>query len=112
MKAVRIPEFGGPDVMKLEDIERPVPAADEILVRVYASGVNSVDWVIREGGNDLLKPLLKLPMTLGLDAAGIIEETGSDVTDLRKATKCMVFPTFPATEVTRNMWRQKRFSLP
>ncbi len=65
MKAIRIHEFGGPEVMKLEDIERPVPEADEILVKVYASGVNPVDWVVRNGGNDFIKPYLTLPMTLG-----------------------------------------------
>ena len=95
MKAVRINEFGGPDVMKLEDIERPVPAADEILVKVSASGVNPVDWVIRNGGNDFLKPLLKLPMTLGWDAAGIVEETGGDVTGFKKGDAVYGVPNFP-----------------
>ena len=95
MKAIRINEFGGPDVMKLEDIERPIPAPDEILVKVYASGVNPVDWVIRNGGNYFLKPLLKLPMTLGWDAAGIIEETGSDVTDFQKGDEVYGVPNFP-----------------
>ncbi len=95
MKAVRINEFGGADVMKIEDIERPVPAADEILVKVYASGVNPADWVIRKGGNDFLKPLLKLPMTLGWDAAGIVEETGSNVTGFKKGDAVYGVPNFP-----------------
>ena len=95
MKAIRINEFGGTDVMKLEDIERPVPAPDEVLVRLYASGVNPVDCVIRGGGNDFLKPLLKLPMTLGWDAAGIIEETGSDVTGFKKGDEVYGVPNFP-----------------
>ena len=98
MKAIRINEFGGPDVMKLEDIERPVPAADEILVKVYASGVNPVDWVVRSGGNDFLKPLLKLPMTLGWDAAGIVEETGGDVTGFKKGDAVYGVPNFPGEE--------------
>lgn len=95
MKAVRINEFGGPEVMKLEEIERPVPAPDEILVKVYASGVNPTDWGIRNGGNDFLKPLLKLPMTLGWDAAGIVAETGSDVTDFQKGDEVYGVPNFP-----------------
>ncbi len=95
MKAIRIHEFGGPEVMKLEDIERPVPAADEILIKVYASGVNPADWVIRNGGNDFLRPLLKLPMTLGWDAAGIVEETGSDVTTFKKGDAVYGIPNFP-----------------
>ena len=95
MKAIRINEFGGPEVMKLEDIERPVPAADEILVKVYASGVNPVDWVVRNGGNDFLRSFLTLPMTLGWDAAGIVEETGSDVTEFQKGDAVYGVPNFP-----------------
>ncbi len=95
MKAVRIHEFGGPEVMKLEEVECPVPAADEILVKVYASGVNPADWVVRNGGNDFLRPLLKLPMTLGWDAAGIVEETGSDVTEFKKGDAVYGVPNFP-----------------
>ncbi|GAB3635977.1 NADP-dependent oxidoreductase [Hymenobacter arcticus] len=83
MKAVRIQAFGGPEVLQVADIARPVPAADEILIKVYASGVNPVDWVIREGGNGL-RAFLKLPMTLGCDAAGIVEEVGSAVTAFQK----------------------------
>ena len=73
MKAIRINEFGGPEVMKLEETDRPVPQADEILVKMYASGVNPADYIVRQGGNRILKPFLKLPLGLGLDGAG---ETG------------------------------------
>ncbi len=95
MKAIRINEFGGPEVMKLEEIERPVYAQDEILVKVYASGVNPADCVVRNGGNDFLRPLLKLPMTLGLDAAGTIAETGSNVTGFKKGDEVYGVPNFP-----------------
>ena len=95
MKAIRINEFGGAEVMKLEEIERPVPAADEILVKVYASGVNAVDWVICNGGNDLLKPLLQLPMTLGWDAAGIVEAVGSNVGSFKNGDEVYGVPNFP-----------------
>lgn len=87
MKAIRIYEFGGPEVMKLEEVERPIPKSDEILVKVYASGVNPADYVVRQGGNELLKPLLKLPLGLGLDAAGEVEEIGSEVTGFKKGDK-------------------------
>ena len=95
MKAIRIHEFGGAQVMKVEHIERPSPAPDEILVKVYASGVNPADWVIRNGGNDFLRPLLKLPLTLGWDTAGIVEETGSDVTGFTKGDAVYGIPNFP-----------------
>lgn len=56
MKAIRIVEFGGPEVLNLVETDKPKPAADEILVKLYASGVNLVDWVIRNGANDNLRP--------------------------------------------------------
>lgn len=95
MKAIRIYEFGGAEVMKLEETERPVPAPDEILVKLFASGVNPADWAIRNGGNDFLRPLLKLPLILGWDAAGIVEETGSEVTNLKKGDEVYGVPNFP-----------------
>ena len=95
MRAVRIHQFGGPEVMKLEEVARPVPAPDEILIKVYASGVNPVDWGIREGGNDMLRPYLTLPMTLGWDTAGIVEETGSEVTAFTKGDAVFGVPNFP-----------------
>jgi NADPH:quinone reductase-like Zn-dependent oxidoreductase len=95
MKAVRIHAFGGPEVLQVEDIVRPVPAPDEILVQVYASGVNPVDWVVREGGNEALRSFLTLPMTLGWDAAGIVAETGSEVTAFQKGDAVYGIPNFP-----------------
>ena len=95
MKAVRIKQFGGPEVMQLEEIERPVPAADEILVKVYASGVNPVDRVVREGSSAALRYNLTLPMTLGWDAAGVVEEVGSAVTGFQKGDAVYGMPNFP-----------------
>lgn len=95
MKAIRIHAFGGPEVLQLEETARPVPAADEILIKMYASGVNPVDWDIREGGNDVLRPYLTLPMTLGWDAAGVVEEVGSAVTDFKKGDAVYGEPNFP-----------------
>jgi NADPH:quinone reductase-like Zn-dependent oxidoreductase len=95
MKAIRIHAFGGPEVLKIEDVARPVPASDEILVQVYASGINPADWVVRQGGNDLLRPFLKLPMILGLDAAGIVAEVGSEVTAFKKGDAVYGVPNFP-----------------
>ena len=97
MKAIRLNEFGGAEVLKIQEIERPIPSADEILVKVYASGVNPVDWVVRNGGNEFLRPYLTLPMTIGWDAAGIVEETGSEVTDFKKGDKVYGIPNFPGS---------------
>ena len=95
MKAIRIYEYGGPEVMRLEEIERPVPAPDEILVKMYASSVNPADYAIREGGNEALRSYLKLPLGLGLDAAGTVAEIGSEVTSFKKGDKVYGVPNFP-----------------
>jgi len=95
MKAVRIDEFGGTNVLKFVETERPVPAADEILLKVFASGVNLVDCVIRSGTNDNFKSMLKLPLILGCDAAGIVEEVGTAVTTFKKGDQVYGCPNFP-----------------
>ncbi|MBC6611726.1 NADP-dependent oxidoreductase [Hymenobacter sp. BT507] len=95
MKAVRIHAFGGPEVLQLEEVARPTPAPDEILLKVYASGVNPVDWVVREGGNDALRAYLTLPMTLGWDAAGVVEAVGSEVTGFQQGDAVYGEPSFP-----------------
>jgi len=95
MKAVRINEYGGTEVLKLVEAERPVPAPDEILVKVFASGVNLVDCAIRGGTNDGFKSFLKLPLILGCDAAGTVEEVGSEVTNFKKGDQVYGCPNFP-----------------
>lgn len=82
MKAVRIHSYGGPDVLVYEDAPRPSIADDEILVRVHAAAINPVDWKIREG---YLKQMIayQLPVILGWDVSGIVEEVGSRVKDFQ-----------------------------
>jgi len=75
MKAVRIHSFGGPEVLTYEEVPRPEPAADQILVRVQAAGVNPVDWKIRQG----LFGESPLPQILGSDFSGVVEAAGSNV---------------------------------
>ncbi|MFP5345358.1 MAG: NADP-dependent oxidoreductase [Gammaproteobacteria bacterium] len=79
MKAVRIHQFGGVEVLRYEDAPRPVPGPGEVLIRVHAAGVNPVDWKIREGR---LQGRIShhLPLTLGWDVAGVIEQPGPGVT--------------------------------
>lgn len=75
VKAIRIHEFGGPNVMRLEDIELAPPGKGEVLVRNHAAGVNFIDTYFRTGH---YKPP-SLPCTLGNEAAGEIIETGKGV---------------------------------
>lgn len=76
MKAIRVHAFGEPEVMHLEDVPELVPGATEVVVRLFAAGVNPVDAYIRSG---LYRPDLKLPYTPGLDGAGVISAVGSEV---------------------------------
>jgi NADPH:quinone reductase-like Zn-dependent oxidoreductase len=75
MRAVRLSEHGGPDVLDVEDVERPDPAADELLVAVSAAGVNPVDTYFRDGSYTPVS----LPFTPGVDFAGTVVEAGADV---------------------------------
>jgi NADPH:quinone reductase-like Zn-dependent oxidoreductase len=77
MKAVRIHAFGGPEVLQIEDVPVPEPGAGELRIRVMAAGVNPADWKIRQGGRGTL------PMTLGLDVAGVVDVVGEGVTQFR-----------------------------
>jgi NADPH:quinone reductase-like Zn-dependent oxidoreductase len=80
-KAIRFHEYGGPEVMKLEEIPRPAPKDDEILVRVHAMSVNPVDWKIREGH---VRKMLDIPLPAipGGDFSGVVEETGEEAGEL------------------------------
>lgn len=76
MKAIRVHQFGTPEVMSLKEVPTPTPGAGEVLVRVEAIGVNPVDTYIRAGEYPLSGGL---PYTPGFDAAGVIEAIGSEV---------------------------------
>jgi NADPH:quinone reductase-like Zn-dependent oxidoreductase len=75
MKAVRIHRYGGPEVLQYEDAPRPKPQAGEVLIRVHAAGVNPIDWNVREGHMKDFWPH-KLPLILGWDLSGVVEELG------------------------------------
>lgn len=81
MEAVVIHEYGGPEVLKYEDVPRPKPQADQILVRVIAAGVNPVDGMIRSGM--FANEKRALPIILGGDIAGVVEKVGSKITKFK-----------------------------
>ncbi len=80
MKAIRVHEFGGPEVMRLEEVSDPRPGPGQVLVKVHAAGVNPVDSYIRSGTYAVKPPL---PYTPGMDAAGVVVEVGPDVKGLK-----------------------------
>jgi NADPH:quinone reductase-like Zn-dependent oxidoreductase len=78
MKAARIHGFGGPDVVTLEDVTVLWPRPEEILVRVIASGVNSIEFQVREGHMQETFSA-SLPLTLGWACAGVVAAVGAQV---------------------------------
>jgi NADPH2:quinone reductase len=76
MQAILAREFGGPEVLKLEDVPDPVAGLGQVRVKVHAVGVNPYDTYMRSGGY-AIKP--ELPYTPGADAAGVIDQVGPDV---------------------------------
>lgn len=82
MKAVVINKYGNESVLNYTDVERPEVKADEVLVKVHAAAVNPIDWKTRDGAGERLG--LKLPITLGIDIAGTVEEVGIGVENFKK----------------------------
>jgi NADPH:quinone reductase-like Zn-dependent oxidoreductase len=96
MKAIRIHQYGGPEVLRLDDIPVPEPGDGEVLVRVHAAAINPVDWKVRAGQ---AKGLVshKLPLILGWDFSGVVERAGPGVTQWRQGDE-----VFGRPDLSRN----------
>jgi len=77
-KAARLHSYGGLEAVKIEEMTLPDPKVGEVLVRVQAAGINPIDWKIRAGYLKEVMPL-RMPFTLGVDFAGVIEAIGPGV---------------------------------
>jgi NADPH:quinone reductase-like Zn-dependent oxidoreductase len=90
MKAIVLHAYGGPEVLKYEDAPRPKPKEDELLIRVMAAAVNPVDVAIREGrfGGG------RLPLILGMDVSGVVEDVGSKITKFRTGDAVYAYLSF------------------
>jgi NADPH:quinone reductase-like Zn-dependent oxidoreductase len=101
MKAVRIHEFGGPEVLRLDQVPIPEPGPDEVLIRVHAVGVNPPDWYVREGmpgipeelKASLIPPLPAIP---GTDVSGVVVALGSEVDRFSVGDEVFGLLRFPA----------------
>lgn len=78
MRAIRVHEYGGPEVLRLDDVPVPEPGPGEARVKIAAAGVNFIDIYQRSG-----QYKGALPMTLGMEAAGVVDAVGPDVADVR-----------------------------
>jgi len=84
MKAIQVHQFGGPEVLQLQEIPTPKSGPGQVLVRVHAAGVNPYDTYMRNGTYAIKPPL---PYTPGSDAAGVVESAGDGVTRFRKGDR-------------------------
>ncbi|GLV53677.1 NADPH:quinone oxidoreductase [Dictyobacter sp. S3.2.2.5] len=92
MKAMIIKDFGGPEVFAEQELAKPTPEADEVLVRVYASSINPVDYKIRQSGSWAgVKP----PAVIGYDVSGVVEQVGSAVKDFKVGDEVYYTPEIP-----------------
>ena len=84
MKAILVGQFGGPEVLKLEEAPTPQPGSGQVLVRIHAAGVNPYDTYMRTGTYAQKPPL---PHTPGSDGAGMIEAVGDGVKKVKKGDR-------------------------
>src|SRR5256714_10283844 len=87
MKAVRIHEFGGPEVLKFEDVPEPQLRKDQVLVKVKAVALNHLDLFIRKG-----LPGIKLPHINGSDVSGDVAQVGEYITDIKPGQRVLLAP--------------------
>ena len=92
MQAISQDEFGGPEVLRLVEIERPEPGPSEVLVRVHAAGMNPTDWKHLRGPGLVGD---HLPHILGWDVSGVVEAVGRGVTLLQAGDEVFGMPLFP-----------------
>src|ERR1035437_2473209 len=87
MKAIVYHRYGSPDVLKCEEIEKPIPADDDVLIKVRAASVNPLDWHFMRGTPYFLRIMVGLRKPkitrLGVDVAGQVEAVGRNVTQFK-----------------------------
>jgi NADPH:quinone reductase-like Zn-dependent oxidoreductase len=91
MKAIRFHEYGGPEVLRYEEVPRPEPGEGDVLVRVHAASINPVDWKIRAGYMQAVRPF-PLPYILGWDFSGVVESVGAGVTEWKPGDEVYARP--------------------
>ena len=86
MKAIVYHQFGGPDVLRMEEVAKPVPGAGQVLLRVRAAGLNPLDWRMMRGEPRLARLAFKIPPSgtiPGRDVAGVVEAVGPNIDQLK-----------------------------
>ena len=90
MRATIVPEFGGPDVLKLQDMPVPVAGENDLLVEVHACGLNPIDFKVRRGA---LAKGRQMPIILGFDVSGVVREVGKAVSGFQVGDEIYAAPS-------------------
>ncbi|MFC9118328.1 NADP-dependent oxidoreductase [Streptomyces sp. NPDC057067] len=101
MRAIRLHEHGGPEVLRQEEVPIPVPGPGEVLVRVHAAGVNPPDRYLRDGMSNLppeTRPKFSLPVIPGTDMSGVVEAVAPDVDGFAVGDEVFGLLRFPGFE--------------
>lgn len=99
MKAIQQHAFGGPEVLRYEDVPMPQPKPGEVLVRVHAVGINPPDWYLRDGYKTLppeWQPKVSFPLILGTDVSGVVESVADDVENFSVGDEVYAMVRFPS----------------
>ncbi|MFE4214656.1 NADP-dependent oxidoreductase [Streptomyces sp. NPDC056844] len=101
MRAIRLHEHGGPEVLRQDEVPIPAPGPGEVLVRVHAAGVNPPDWYLRDGMSNLppeTRPKFSLPVIPGTDVSGLVEAVAPDVDGFAVGDEVFGLLRFPGFE--------------
>lgn len=99
MKAIRLHEFGGPEVLRYEEAPVPVLKPGEVLIRVHAVGINPPDWYLRDGYKTLppeWRPQMPFPIIPGSDVSGVVAAVAADVQDFSAGDEVFGMIRFPS----------------
>src|SRR4029077_15192644 len=105
MKAIHVHEFGGPEVLRLNEVPTPHPGPSEVLVRMHAIGINPVETYIRAG---TYARLPELPYTPGNDGAGVVEQVGADVSGFNSGDRVYTGPSLSGTYAEFALCKQEQ----
>ena len=101
MKAITLHQFGGPEVLRYEEVPVPEPKPGEVLIRVHAVGVNPPDWYLRDGLTVMpaeMRPKIDLPVIPGTDVSGVVEAVAADVRDFAVGDEVFGMLRFPGLD--------------
>lgn len=105
MKAIRVQEFGGPEVLRVMEVPDPEPGPGQVVVRVHAAGVNPVDTYIRSGTYANKPPL---PYTPGTDAAGVVEAVGENVERVKPGDRVYTAGSISGSYAEKSLCRENQ----